>query len=873
MIGQECNLNEMNRDINLDLYQMNNYFEAFLDFDILRSNYYTENSFCSSFKNKTTFFGLGLNCQSLPSKFLQIKNTLDEFDRNNMSIDCLAVQETWNITNANMKLPGFNFYCKTRTVSRGGGVGVYIRDVYPSHSVPELSLFIENVYESVAVKVHTADGKSFVIISLYRPNQHTQMSYADQCDSFLQSFHNHLETLSSINIPVIFFTDSNLNLSNCGTNDKITSFVDTFHSFGFLNLINKATRLSNESKTFIDQILINDFFDKVCTAGVMIDSPSDHFYTFIEIDLSKTKKSEGETFFTRKFSDLNKNSFRTSLINMTWIDVFNSNCPNEAFISFWETFKSLYDLHFPLIRVKPNKNKVPLNPFMSRGLLISRQTKLKLIRKSKVQPTLHNILVARNYRNLYISAIKKAKKIYLANCIKDAGNNSKKIWDTINWAKNPNPKLDAIDLIEIDNVKIHNKEEIANQFNIFFSDIGHKVSDSVPTSDKDFREYLPPPSQRSIFLSPVSRNEMLNYIYSIKRKKSNDVNGISMDLIFLVADIIAEPLSHICNLSFEHGVFPELLKITKTVPIFKKSGSPLDMSNYRGVSIAIQFSKIFERVMSDKLLNFLDEQNFFYENQFGFLKGHSCNHAIMKLINFISNKINNGEICILFSFDVMKCFDSIRHDILLFKLENSGIRGPALAWFKSFLNNRTQKVFVNNITSNNTCYIDISVLQGSIIGVILFLIFINDIYRCTAILFSILFADDINSLLSDTNLNSLITRANIEISKLNDWYKANKLCVHPKKSKMMLFQSPFQPIWKPNLKNQLGMDIEPFLPIFLNNNNKGESDISKICPIKVVPNSNESSLKVLGFYIDDKLNLSEHMKYLHYLNQFIVLAH
>lgn len=110
MTGQVCNLNEMNRDISLDLYEVNRYFEAFLDFDIMKSDYYTENSFYSSFRNKQSFFGLGLNAQSLPAKFNQLTNTLDEFYRNDMQISCLAIQETWNISNANLKIPGFNFF-------------------------------------------------------------------------------------------------------------------------------------------------------------------------------------------------------------------------------------------------------------------------------------------------------------------------------------------------------------------------------------------------------------------------------------------------------------------------------------------------------------------------------------------------------------------------------------------------------------------------------------------------------------------------------------------------------------------------------------------------------------------------------------------
>ena len=300
------------------------------------------------------------------------------------------------------------------------------------------------------------------------------------------------------------------------------------------------------------------------------------------------------------------------------------------------------------------------------------------------------------------------------------------------------------------------------------------------------------------------------------------------------------------------------MKISKTIPIFKK-GSPLDLENHRGVSIVDSFSKIFEKLGSTRLIDFLTRSGFFYDKQFAFLKGRSTNHAILQIFNFITNAINHRKYTLAIFLDVAKAFDSVDHQILFSKLENAGIRGPSLKWFKSFLSNRKQKVKIGKTWSSTLKELDISVLQGSILGVILFIIFVNDLYNCDPELFSILFADDLTSLISHDNLQTLNEYGNKSIDKLLNWYTANKLAIHPGKSRYMIFKPPFV-----NL-DSLPRDSNnyPYFPLFLNMNNEGENDISKINLVKGIPNESEKSLKVLGVLFDQHLNLQDHAKSIH----------
>ena len=241
-----------------------------------------------------------------------------------------------------------------------------------------------------------------------------------------------------------------------------------------------------------------------------------------------------------------------------------------------------------------------------------------------------------------------------------------------------------------------------------------------------------------------------------------------------------------------------------------------------------------------------------YEHQYGFQKGKNTEHNLLHVINYVSKALNSGEYCIGIFFDLKKAFDVVSHKILLKKLAHLGVRGTALNWFKSYLSNRKQKTEVNGSlsTENN---IDISVLQGSILGPILFLCFINDLHLATD-LFSSLFADDTCCLKSHKNLDELISYVNTEIHKIALWFKSNKLAVNVSKTKFILFRTRGK---KVNISENA---------IVYNENELNDNDPSLITPLERIHNNNvdpnKRSYKLLGVHLDEFLSLDHHIKYL-----------
>jgi len=655
-----------------------------------------------------------------------------------------------------------------------------------------------------------------------------------------------MHKLSELNFPVYIFLDTNIDLMKYGSNHNSNYLLELSMGFGFLQLISKVTRIQGESATLLDHIFTNDVVN-VTSSGVIIDSYSDHFITFCSLSFEKPKPKNSD-IFARSINEENTNKFKAALDNLNWSNVLENTCTNTAYNEFWETFHTLFDLYFPLRQFKLNKNIHPINPFMTPGLLVSRKRNLKLYKISKSKPTPENIKKYQIYRSTYNKTCRKSKQMYFEKKIYNSKGNSKKIWDTLGEAMNNKKSgTSSVDSLLINDEICSDEILIANAFNDFFSQIGSKVSDSVPPTNSNYWDFLPPRCSNTFFIDPVVPSDIASTISQLEKKSSKDINGISINFLCTISFQICVPLAHIFNLSVQNGIFPDNMKTSRTIPVFKKSGSPLEMNNYRPIAIINAFSKIFEKIISKRLVSFLTQNNFFFQEQFGFLQGRSTNHAVMKILNIITSALNEGKYSILVLLDVQKAFDSVKHSILLYKLENAGIRGVVLDWFKSYLSNRKQKVQVGSKISENTSNLNIGVIQGSILGVILFLISINDISNCSEFLRSVLFADDISSILSDSNFNNLVSSVNTELIKLSSWYRANGLSVHPKKSKFIIF--------KPT-----NFHLPEEINIFFNNNDPGETDSSKISKIqRISDTSEEKSVRVLGVLLDEKLKLRSHV--------------
>ena len=252
-------------------------------------------------------------------------------------------------------------------------------------------------------------------------------------------------------------------------------------------------------------------------------------------------------------------------------------------------------------------------------------------------------------------------------------------------------------------------------------------------------------------------------------------------------DLISEPLAQLINLSLTTGVFPDKLKVAKVIPIYKAENSE-NFSNYRPISLLTNFSKIFERAMYKRLITFVEQYEILYCYQFGFRKNHSTSMALIHLVNKITSAIDRKETTAGVFLDLSKAFDTIDHDILFDKLEHYGIGGLALTWIKSYFFERKQFVEFNQTCSSeqtNKC----GVPQGSILGPLFFILYINDLPNASKVTEILIFADDTSIFYSHSDPKHLESVLNEELKKVDVWMKGNKLCVNIEKTNYIIFKS------------------------------------------------------------------------------------
>ena len=282
---------------------------------------------------------------------------------------------------------------------------------------------------------------------------------------------------------------------------------------------------------------------------------------------------------------------------------------------------------------------------------------------------------------------------------------------------------------------------IANIFNKFFVDVSHDISKNIPRSNKSPVDFMGDKIGNSFFTAPSVLFEISDIISALKSGKSLGSNSIPMKVLKCLSSLIPSPLSQIINKSFQFGIFPDKMKLAKVIPLFKK-GCPLTASNYRPISLLSVFSKITEKVMYEHLYKFLEKHEILYILQFGFRASHSVNHALVSL-TATKNSLDNRKFGCGIFIDLQKAFDTVNHYILLMKLEHHGVRGAPQEWFKSYLSDRKQYVSING---SNSSYLNVNcgVPLGSVLGLLLFLIHINDLPLASSKLAFYLFANDTN---------------------------------------------------------------------------------------------------------------------------------
>ena len=295
------------------------------------------------------------------------------------------------------------------------------------------------------------------------------------------------------------------------------------------------------------------------------------------------------------------------------------------------------------------------------------------------------------------------------------------------------------------------------------------------------------PEGVNFYLSPTAPGEIIEIINALKVNKSSGPNGIPVFLLKMFKEFFGNWLSKLINLCFETGVFPDKLKLAKVTPLHKKD-SKLKHLNYRPISLLSVFSKIYEKLMYIRIYNYLDRNKLIYSKQFGFRSKHSTNHAIISITEHIRRLLDKGQYVGGIFVDLEKAFDTVNHELLCEKMEFYGFRGNTNRLIQSYLNNRKQYVSLNGFDSEIrkiTC----GVPQGSSMGPLLFLIYINDFRLCLSETSSGHFADDTFILYNSSKPKTIETVINCELKYMVKWLRLNKLSLNAGKTELIFFHS------------------------------------------------------------------------------------
>ena len=701
-------------------------------------------------------------------------------------VDILGISESWlteAIPTGLIAMKGYNLFRVDRSWNergkdghwkRGGGLVCYtkgtlqVSDTKYSH----LNCSTKNIeMQWIDVKIHNL--RPIVIINVYRP---PQGDYKAACKAINDSIIN---AGLKDNAEVYLMGDFNIDLHDKSA-PPTKELIFTTGCHGLLPKISTSTRYGarNEmiKQSCIDQIFTNSSL--IIESRTLDWNISDHLAVYVRRKKTRSRLRK-INFEGRSYRNFDKEDFQGNLIGVDWTGFYESKDPDLCWEMMEGYIRKELNARCP---VRSFRVKEIRDPWITDEILEEIKDKDNYLDRARKSGYPEDWAIARRERNRVCKLVRNAKSEFVKDRQRELQGEPRKFWKLISTIVPSKQQAQGkINLTASDGKTELEGREVADHINKFFGTIGDELAKKI---DKPWRFYGKNvendcPELRTDF------EQVLRLCKNINTTKSSGICDISAKIFKCAFMVLIPQLVYLFNLSFTTGTFPKAWKSATIIPLFK-SGDRTKVENYRPISLLPLPGKLLERIAHEKISAFLDECKILSHRQSGFRKGYSTVSAVADLTDDLFTAINCSRFSLAVFVDLRKAFDTVNHVILCKKLEKNGIRGDVLQWCENYLSGRTQRTLANNVKSRQ-CPVLCGVPQGSVLGPLFFILYVNDLQQALKGEEVQLYADDTVLYTSDSKVQSGKNRLQANLDRLHNWCQANKLTVNPSKTKMMTF--------------------------------------------------------------------------------------